>query len=106
MGFLVQSTQGNHLVDLSDVPNSLKDKKFKKLLKRVSALDHDLRHLDVRAKRAKNTGKWLLNSRKFQEWEAYRDTSGCRALCAFGPPGAGKTTALYVHYNPVQVRNF
>jgi len=65
------------------------------LLAWLSPLEPSLRHRDVRERRVKNIGEWVMQTEEFRRWsgrsgegEGGADTA---VLFCYGDPGAGKT---------------
>ena len=59
----------------------------------ISPLDPKLRHRDIRDRRVKNVGGWLLETKEFRSWCASggRGESDNAVLFCYGGPGVGKT---------------
>ena len=64
----------------------------------LSRLDPKLRHQDIRDRRARNIGEWVLQTEEFRSW--YAGSGGGESdnsfLFCYGDPGVGKT---YIRYN-------
>jgi len=59
----------------------------------LSPLDPRLRHQDIRDRRAKGVGEWLLQTEEFRSWYdgSERGESDNAVLLCYGDPGVGKT---------------
>ena len=59
----------------------------------LSPLDPRLRHRDIRERRVKNVGEWLLETKEFRHWYAGDGEGESRdaVLFCYGNPGVGKT---------------
>ncbi|RPA99098.1 hypothetical protein L873DRAFT_1633294, partial [Choiromyces venosus 120613-1] len=63
------------------------------ILEWISPLDPKIRHEDIRARRVKDVGDWLLETDEYRSWYdgSSGGQSGCAALFCCGGPGVGKT---------------
>ncbi|KAF3174027.1 hypothetical protein TWF751_005167 [Orbilia oligospora] len=59
------------------------------ILRRLSPLEPQKRHQDIRSSRVPGTGKWLLDEPNFKDWCSGKNSH--RVLCCSGIPGAGKS---------------
>jgi len=59
----------------------------------LSPLEPRLRHEDIRERRARNVGEWVLQAEEFKNWYAGsgRSESDTGVLFCYGDPGVGKT---------------
>ena len=58
----------------------------------LSPLDPRLRHQDIRDRRVKDVGEWLLQTEEFRGWYAGSGGEADNAvLFCYGDPGVGKT---------------
>ena len=66
------------------------DDEGRQILQRLSPLEPQQRHQDVRADRLDGVGSWVLETSEFRKW---RDEDGCvdPVLFCYGNPGVGKT---------------
>ena len=63
------------------------------LLTWLSPLEPSLRHQDIRERRVRGVGEWLLQTEEFRSWRAGSggDKSDGAVLFGHGDPGVGKT---------------
>ena len=63
------------------------------LLTWLSPLEPSLRHQDIRERRVRGVGEWLLQTEEFRSWRAGSegDESDGAVLFCHGDPGVGKT---------------
>ena len=63
------------------------------LLAWLSPLEPSLRHQDIRERRVRGIGEWLLQTKEFRSWRAGsgEDESDGAVLFGHGDPGVGKT---------------
>ena len=63
------------------------------LLTWLSPLEPSLRHQDIRERRVRGIGEWLLQTEEFRSWRAGsgEDESDGAVLFGHGDPGVGKT---------------
>ena len=63
------------------------------LLTWLSPLEPSLRHQDIRERRVRGVGEWLLKTKKFRRWcaDSGEDESDGAVLFGHGDPGVGKT---------------
>ena len=63
------------------------------LLAWLSPLEPSLRHQDIRERRVRGVGEWLLQTKEFRSWRAggVGDESDGAVLFCHGDPGVGKT---------------
>ena len=63
------------------------------LLTWLSPLEPSLRHQDIRERRVRGVGEWLLQTEEFRSWRAGSggDESDGAVLFGHGDPGVGKT---------------
>jgi len=59
--------------------------------KRLSPLNPQQRHQDVRADRLDGVGNWVLETSEFRKWSNGEDGYSERVLFCSGGPGVGKT---------------
>ena len=59
----------------------------------LSPLDPKLRHQDIRDRRVKDIGEWVLQTEEFRRWytRSERGESNNAVLFCYGGPGTGKT---------------
>ncbi|KAH8816672.1 hypothetical protein F5884DRAFT_229903 [Xylogone sp. PMI_703] len=65
------------------------DQKQQQMFKWLSPLNPSARHSENQKKRAKGTGRWLIDGPIFAEWSSGR--AEFETLCCYGDPGVGKT---------------
>ena len=63
------------------------------LLTWLSPLEPSLRHQDIRERRVRGVGEWLLQTEEFKRWctGSGGDESDGAVLFGYGDPGVGKT---------------
>lgn len=78
------------------------DTSTRELLQALSVLEPLKRHCDIRSKRLRDTGIWLLGNENFRTWYSDANTqntstqANSRILFCHGMPGAGKTTLRFI----------
>jgi len=73
----------------------MEDEERQKILAWVSSMDFLGKHCDISDKCQPGTGKWLLNTDAFKQWQSGRG----QVLWCPGMPGAGKTVLSSVVIN-------
>jgi hypothetical protein len=81
------------------------DYNIKKHLQRLSPLEPQKRHQDVRQKRLESTGGWLLEMAEFRTWRDCDDRDHNSVLVCYGIAGSGKTVIRCVHPDRGRLRN-
>ena len=63
------------------------------ILARLSPLEPQRRHYDIRSRRVDEVGNWLLQTEKYRNWSSAigGGRSDSLALFCYGGPGVGKT---------------
>jgi len=66
---------------------------WSQLLTWLSPLEPSLRHQDIRERRVRGVGEWLLQTEEFRSWRAGsgEEESDGAVLFGHGDPGVGKT---------------
>jgi len=80
-------TNGNNIVNVKKV---IADED-PEIMQWLSPLDPRRRHQDVRTDRLDCVGKWLLETKEFQEWRGKKGGADKSVLFCYGDPGVGKT---------------
>lgn len=72
---------------------TIADREVEELLRWLSPLEPQKTHQDIRSKRMKETGDWLLQTTEFLFWRDSENESQDmhNVLGCYGIPGAGKT---------------
>jgi len=81
------------------------DYDIEKRLRRLSPLEPQKRHQDVRQKRLESTGGWLLEMAEFRTWRDCDDQDHNSVLVCYGIAGSGKTVIRCVHPDSGRLRN-
>ncbi|KAL9612899.1 MAG: hypothetical protein Q9167_002532 [Letrouitia subvulpina] len=81
------------------IKNSHADEQREKVLEWLSKIKHDQKHHDIRLRRVKNTGGWLIEEKKFQCWRDATESENNFLWC-HGIQGSGKTilTSLVIDH--------
>jgi hypothetical protein len=82
--------------ELEGLRNHQKDEEMREIIQWLSPLNFTTKHQDIFSKHQEGTGQWLLDDKKFAQWEAGES----RLIWCPGVPGAGKTvfSSIVVDY--------
>jgi len=68
-----------------------RDSENAEIMRWLSPLEPDTRHLSVQGSRLKGVGDWFLKTREFREWSGDKGGAHNAVLFCSGNPGVGKT---------------